>query len=210
MAKQPEAIDRFRIVAEASAAEMGPLLAQLTRMGLQNIGYELITDVRRFQTNGSRRHDVFGDEFALGFIKEHPTFKAAELVAYFEAAGRHKSGAYTAAKLYCENGTLVKLGAGNYRRADVKALPGPEEAKRTRVSPAPKYEGATNETLVRKAIRGRKKITVIAIGKMLSEAGRNGKSASPIISKLAKAKLLKLIQPGEYEVVKQQPGETNG
>jgi hypothetical protein len=52
MAKTPPAtVERFRIHAETSKEQMGDVLAELTKMGLLNIGYELVTDVLTFRTN---------------------------------------------------------------------------------------------------------------------------------------------------------------
>lgn len=202
MAKQPETIDRFRIFAETSSEAMGPLLAQLTRMGLENIGYELITDVRRFQANGSRKmHDISVEEHAALFIKDHPTFKAGELVKHFEAAERHKSGAYTAMRAMVESGSLIKLGNGNYRRADVKAIAPP--AEKTRRGQSPRYD-VSNDDLLLKYIRPRKSVSVADAGLFLEREGRNKNSASPIISRFTKAGLLKLIEPGLYSVVQKK------
>ena len=57
MAKTPPAtVDRFRIHAETSKEHMGHVLAELTKMGLANIGYELVTDVMTFRSkNGPRK-----------------------------------------------------------------------------------------------------------------------------------------------------------
>src|SRR5882724_5600604 len=67
MAKTPVAtVERFRIHAETSMEQMGHVLAELTRMGLQNVGYELITDIVTFKNNGPRQtFDSTGPDFIV-------------------------------------------------------------------------------------------------------------------------------------------------
>lgn len=204
MAKStPETSDRFRIFAETSSEEMGPLLAQLTRMGLQNIGYELITDVVRFNQNERVKHDTGAEEFALSFLTNNPTFKVLDLVRHFEADDRPGNGAYSVVRRLVEKELVVKLGPGNYQRADVKAIAAPavkEKETHTRRGKSPRYE-VSNETLLLKYIRGKKRVTVQQAGAYLEGEGRNKKSASPLIGKFAKDGLLKQIEPGNYEVL---------
>lgn len=183
---------------------MGPLLAQLTRMGLENIGYELITDVRRFHQNGERKvHETTGNELAKAFAQENPTFQINDLVKHFAQADRNGPAAYTAVRHLVEERFLTKLSPGNYQRSDVKAIAAPEPEKKPGRGAVPRHE-ITNDTLVLKAIRGRKKITARELSAMLFSHGRSKKSASPITSRLVKQKLLKLIEPGVFEVVQKK------
>lgn len=203
MAKQPEMRDRFRIFAETSSEAMGPLLAQLTRMGLENIGYELVTDVRRFAGNGERKvHETTSEEFAVAWLKDHPTFQAKELAHHFRDSGRVQGTAYSALRELTYSGVIKKLSPGNYQRADVKAIPPPKTAR----GKMPPHE-ITNDALILKMIKRRKRITVVEAGAMLDEEGRNRKSASPIISRYAKAGLLKQVEPGVYDVVQSKLGK---
>lgn len=202
MAKQPEVRDRFRIFAETSSEAMGPLLAQLTRMGLENIGYELITDVRRFTQNGERKvHETSSVDFATDWVKDHPTFKAVELAHHFRDNDRIQDTAYGALRDLVKNGTLIKLSPGNYQRSDVKAISPPststEKKKRGQVD---RYD-TTNNAMILRFIRRRKRVTVQETGAHLEAEGRNKKSASPIISLYAKAGYLKQVEPGIYDVV---------
>lgn len=174
-------------------------------MGLENVSYELVTDVRRFHTNGERKvHETSAEDDVRAFVQENPTFKLAELGYAFFEKGRAKSSAAGIVSALVKEGLLVKLGGGNYQRADVKAIepPKPEKTKRGGALP---YEGLNNRALILKAMKGRTKISVQGMAELLVSHGRNGKSASPIISGLAKARLLKLIEPGLYEVVKAKP-----
>lgn len=180
---------------------MGPLLAQLTKMGLENIGYELITDVRRFHSNGERKiFETSGIDDARAFAQAHPTFHVSALNALFEEAGRSKAAANQALTGMVGKGELVRLGSGNYKRTDVKAIEPPKENKR---GITPPYE-VSNQELILKAMKGRKKISLDGMIEMLISHGRNKKSASPIVSKLAKLKLLKQVGKGLYEVTGKQ------
>jgi hypothetical protein len=205
MAKQPiEIRDRFRITAEVESQELGPLLAQLARIGLQNIGYELITDVVRFNKNGPLIvHETTGDECAREWLVEHPTFRAIDLVRHFTDSGRSAGSAYSTIKSLGAAGEIVKTSPGHYRRADVKAIapPAAAEGPRKRRGQVPKYD-IPNLDLIMKFLRPRKRVTVQDVCAFLESQGRNKKSASPIVSKLAAAKVLKHIEPGVYEVVK--------
>lgn len=207
MAKQPEMRDRFRIFAETSSEAMGPLLAQLTRMGLENIGYELVTDVHRFAQNGERKvHNTTGDEFAKTYIADHPTFRARDLIQYFRDADRTEGSGYTSIRNFVKKKIIKKLSPGNYQRSDVKAISPPSApAKKTRGS-AIRYD-TPNDGLILKFIKRRKHVTVVEAGAMLKEEGRNAHSASPIISRFAKAGLLKQTEPGSYDVVQSRIGK---
>src|SRR5882672_8716363 len=97
MAKAPATEERFRIHAEASKDNMGHILAELTKLGLANIGYELVTDIVTFRKNGPRKlHEVTGNDFARAFIKENASFAAIELVNHFKANDRTNVSAYKA------------------------------------------------------------------------------------------------------------------
>lgn len=203
MPKEVETRDRFRIFAETSSEAMGPLLAQLTRMGLENIGYELITDVATFKDRKRVVHDVNARDFASQWIETHPTFTMKELQAYFKANDRAATTANYAVGQMVDDKIVVRLGVGNYRRADVQALAGPksEGNVRTRVRGAvPKYD-VPNFDVILKMMRNRKTITVASARELLIQEGRNGKSASPIISRMSSSGLLKQLAPGEYEVL---------
>jgi hypothetical protein len=125
MAKPPEQLppDRFRITCETSEAEVGPLIAQLTRMGYLNVSFELITDVPTYKQRRSR--DASAEAFALAFVDEHPTFALKELTAYFKADNRSAAACYYAVKKLVDAGTLTALADRNYQRADVRAIEPP-------------------------------------------------------------------------------------
>lgn len=118
-----EPVDRFRIVCEASASDMGPIIAQLTRMGLTNIGFELMTDIPAYAQRN--RHDSTAEDFAAAWIEQNPTFKLSHLAAHFRESGRGTSAAYYGVKKLVEAGRLRSLGDGNYAASHIKAIAPP-------------------------------------------------------------------------------------
>ncbi len=138
MAKTPAAtVERFVIHAETSKDHMGHVLAELTKMGLQNVGYELVTDIVTFKNNGPRKlHEVTGNDFAREFVQENASFAAIQLVNHFKANDRTDGMAYKALRALVQEGAVKKLSPGNYQRAGVKALPAPKKETLSSVSRA--------------------------------------------------------------------------
>jgi hypothetical protein len=188
--KDPETIDRYRIIAETSIEQMGFVLAALTKMGLGNISYELITNVNRFKDR--KVHEVSAEAFAAEFVKENARFKSADMVAHFKAAGREASSAYYGIKKLADANVVRKSVGGEFVR--VEALP----------APAPKArqpQGAMNKDVIANAIKGRKQFTIAELRAVFAAEGRNEKSISPILTTMAKAKQIKLVSSGHYSVL---------
>src|SRR5258707_11800808 len=109
MAKTPPAtVDRFRIHAETSKEHMGHVLAELTKMGLANIGYELVTDVLTFRSKNGPR-EVTGDDFARAFVQENASFAASQLVRHFQENDRTSASAHKVIRLLLDAGEIKKL-----------------------------------------------------------------------------------------------------
>lgn len=198
MAKNVVTRDRFRIICEADAEHMGALLAQMTRMGLENIGYELITDVRSFRSN--KVHDQTPEEQITAWLPDHPTFKAAELVRHLKELGRPSpSTTYTTLDRMVAAGKLKKLGPGNYSVPGVKALAAPKAEKSAE---GRQQHDVTNKDLIWKAIKNRKGFKVADIRELFEKEGRNEKSISPQLMNLIAEKKVKRLVNGEYEVLK--------
>lgn len=207
MAKQPITRDRFRIHAETSVEDMGPLLATLTRMGLENVGFELVTEEVRFgqNKNGS------SVEFTKPFLEDHPTFRPSDLVAFYSSNGRTKSAAYSAIMKLVAGGLVRRLGSRNYQRADVEALAPPDAAlaklpklraagKGTGKGNSKKHE-VSNRDLLLRHIRTRRKFKVSELGTLFRAHKRPPHSASSLLSKMVKERELKSLGDGVYERV---------
>jgi len=183
--------------------QMGHILAELTKLGLSNIGYELITDIVTFKKNGPRKvHDVTIDAFAREFIAENASFGAIELVNHFRANDRPANSAYGAIRNLVQEGFLKKLSAGNYQRADVKALAPPKKPTKDKALKRPankarRYE-TKNEDVILKRIKGRSKFTVKELRDLFLNQRRNPKSVGPIVALLAQAKVITALGSGTY------------
>ncbi len=199
MAKTPAAtVERFVIHAETSKDHMGHVLAELTKMGLQNVGYELVTDIVTFKNNGPRKlHEVTGNDFAREFVQENASFAAIQLVNHFKANDRTDGMAYKALRALVQEGAVKKLSPGNYQRAGVKALPAPKKETPGRGGSRNVYE-IGNKNVILKRIKGRATFTLKELRDHFENIRRNPKSVSPIATKLAQAKVITLIEPGTY------------
>jgi len=220
MAKEPTTHTKFRIFADVSAENMGPLLAALTNMGLENIGYELVTDVVTYnKRNNGIKHENTAEEALQGYSIENPTFLIADAIKHFITLGRTKAAIYTAAAVLVKNGFLKKLGPGSYSVATIKAIEPPKEPKSTKAKAkdktkqqkaapekrtrsggsVPKYP-VPNKVLIAKAIGQKKKFSMDDLKVCFESEHRNLKSISPILTNMIKARQIKVIGKGLYEV----------
>lgn len=203
MAKQPP-VERFKLSCEVETINLGPTLAALTKMGLTNLGFELITDVRAFAKN--THPEIRGAIFLAEWIKEHPTFKSKEAVNAFKADGRGDGhSAYGAITNLVDNGILKKIGEGMYSRADVKHLAAPKKKLKAKPSQSVnKYTISNGDFIVRIARRNHGRINTTSLRKVFEADGRMSSSISPTINALLNAKKLKragVVGGGEYLLV---------
>lgn len=195
MAKKPNEIThRYRIHAETSLEDMGKVVAQLTLMGLTNVGFELIEDNISF--NKKPAFETTAEEELTNYIKDNPTFAIKDAIAHFKPHGRTNSSMYTAARILCEKKVLKKLGGGNYSSMHIKAIAAPKGIKQGQ-----HYE-VMNKDLLWNAIKGRKRFTVAEMRALFASEGRPEKSVGGILFNFAQEKRIKNVGEGEYEVTK--------
>ena len=193
-------VDRFRLSCEVAVSDLGPIIAQLTKMGLTNLHFELMTDVPTFAEKV--KHDVNSQDFLLEWTKEHPTFKAVEAVNHFRANQRTPGAAYTALRILVEEKTLKKLGPGNYARADIKAIAAPKkEAKPAKGDPQTRYTVPNTGLIMRLIKRRNGHINLTQVKDAFEKDGRPRGSASPAIRECLDKKLIKRVGEGEYEMI---------
>jgi hypothetical protein len=207
MAKQIEERDRFRISAEVESAALGPLFAQLARMGLQDLRYELITDVMRFKTRVSGGPGA--PAVLRAWLPEHPTFTKAEAVAHAVGNGC-TAGAVMAALVHLVNkGEIIRTEPGHYRRVDA-ALPPPNPAldllprlrERKRIDGPRIIKEVSTWNFIAKAMKGKNRITSTQLSELFVKDGRNPKSISPVTFAMAREGFIKKIGDGEYQILK--------
>ena len=212
MAKQPETQDRFRLHFDTSREMMGVAIAELARMGINNVQYELITDVLAFQTrNAPRVFETDALDVARTFIEQHHTFKARELTKLFEEEGRSQSNGFSVIKKLVELGELRKLGGGHYQSTAVKALAAPEEATKPPQESEPKDSTAatkkrysvSNIDLVWNGIKRRSKASRQEMTQILVDSDRPKSSVNGLTAKLVERGKLKALGEGWYDVIKQ-------
>jgi hypothetical protein len=205
MAKQPPEIrDRFRIYVETTMEQMGSVVATLTKMGVENIGHELITDVKAW---GRKEHDTTAAEAIAEYVQEHPTFHISELVAHFKQAGRSRGAVDAAVRNMVAKNLLTKLGDGNYQSADVKAIAPPKAAapvatKKARPANKVPHYDISNKDLIWRHIKNRVRFKLADLRVLFRANNRPDKSVSPLMTKMVGEKLIRLVGPGEYLVMK--------
>ena len=206
MPKQ-EVVERFRISCEAEPEQMGGIIAQLTRMGLTNIKFDLIADVRSFSRNAPPKDGISNTDYLRAWIDTHPTFKAIEAQNYFRNDNR--PAVYPTLRALVDEGVLKKLGPGDYSRADVKHIAGPKKAKASPAKAAakakvkkkqPSFEVNAEEALLRIARRNHGRFTSELAKKHFAVQGRSPAGVGPTISRLLKDKMIRRTDTGSYEL----------
>lgn len=192
MPKQPETIDRVRIFADISIEMMGPVIVALTKMGIRDIGHELITDIITFK--GSRKKVAQGEteQRVLAFIETNPTFGVAKDLVPALPGANHNT-LHTVCQRLAEKGILVRLGEGNYRRSDVKQI--------AASSPSSAQPSDRAIDLVRTFMTGKKKFTIDQLKKVFEENGKRPMSVHQSCYELVQLKELKRTGTGEYAVI---------
>jgi hypothetical protein len=208
MAKLPT-IDRFRISCEVEVSDLGPIIAQLTKMGLTNVNFELMTEIPAFAQKA--HHAVKAEDFLREWIGEHPTFSAKEAVAHFRQSGRTDGACYSALPKLVADKTLKKVGPGNYARSDVKAIAAPKKEKKAAkaIANAQKYPVSHAAFIERIAKRKHGHFTTADIKTAFEKQGRPASSASPSINELLTKQVIRRVGGGEYELTA-APAKTNG
>jgi hypothetical protein len=214
--KDPETVDRFRVSCEVPKDQLGHIVAEMTKMGLEHVNYELITDVLNYKK--PKKFDTNGTDHLRAWIKDHPTFNRQEVIAHFIETGRSEDSGSNAVYILAREKAIKKLGDGNYQRADIKAIAGPKKAKTAKVVKviAPKKRGSqpgrkpnvtriyaiSNNDLLLTKFRERKKFTVREAEDYFEANKRPRKSVWPILHNLTNLHKLKRLTQGEYAVVK--------
>jgi hypothetical protein len=204
--REPETVDRFRIYAEIPKDQLGHWVTEFTKMGLKEIGHELITDILNYKEKKPRVvYETSGDDFLREWLKTHATFNRTEALGHFEQGGRTaKSGDAALARLI-KLKEVKPLGQGNYQRAGVKAIAAPKKAKAKKPAKPPRRPVTNykvpNIDLILGFMRKRKTVTLSDIQTVFAKSGRPVKSVSPILTDLIAKHKVRRVGTGEYSVV---------
>jgi hypothetical protein len=199
MPKAPS-IDTFKITCEVAVHNLGPAMVRLAQIeGLIVTGSELVTTVKSFTQNARTTHHIKAEGYLEQWLKDHPTFRAAEAVRHFKADGRTSGACYTALRVMSADGRLRKLGDGMYQRPDIKALAKPKKEKEGPLTRTHK-EVPGPEFALRLMRRSHGKMSSATLKKHFDEDGRAGSGVSGVIQKLLKGKHIKRIDEGLYQL----------
>jgi hypothetical protein len=195
--------ERFKISCEVEIVDLGETIATLTRMGFDNITFDMITDVRSFARNAPPKDGINSVEFLRKWTETNPTFKAIDAVKFFETDGRSKGAAYPAMSALVDEGFLKKLGPAQYSRADVKHIAPPKKKTETKIAKQAtqhKFEINAEAALLSIGRRNHGKFTSELAKKHFSVQGRKPTGVGPCINKLMKDKLIRRTDTGSYEL----------
>lgn len=202
----PETVERFRVQCEVEKDQLGHIIAELTKLGIQHVHHELVTDVLGYKK--PQKFEVSSINVLREYIKTQPTFTRKDVVAHFAEIGRGEDPASNALYHLSRLGEIKKLGEGNYQRAGVKAIAGPKkhkkaakkEAKKARPQAA-RYD-VSNLDLILRTFRNRKSFTLKQAEALLEANGRPPQSTSPVLLKLVATHKVRRIGQGEYATIK--------
>jgi hypothetical protein len=192
---KPPPVDYFELKVGRVPKEMlGEAMAALTRLGLDEVHFNLISDIPAFSKRTN--HATTGETFLAEWIKDHPTFRSAEAVKAFKEDGRNGSAAYYALRVLKDNGVLVSPTGGAYRRADVKPIAPPKKRAAQNT-----YDIKNHELILRQARRSHGRFSTESARRLFAAEGRPVTSIGPSINRLLKAKLAKRVGDGSYALI---------
>jgi hypothetical protein len=189
---KPPPEEYFRVtVNKVSKAQLGPVMAELARLGLDDVGFDLTTDIRAYSKRAN--HDIKGDAMLREFVADNPTFTAQQATAHFKANGRDAGAVYYAIKKLIDAGEIRRIGEGNYSQKGVKALAPPKKVKHDLVHTA---------FIMRFAARRHGKIARLDLLEAFRDDGRNPSAISASLKSLMRMGQVKRVGEGVYEVIK--------
>lgn len=215
--KEPETIDHFKVSCKVAKEKLGDVLAMFTRMGLEHVEYEMITDVLNFKQR--QTYDVDGVTALREWIKDHPTFKRSEAVAHFAPLGRSQHSVSNAVHRLAKLKELISLGNGNYQRADIKAIAGPKAKVKNSEPRFGKKTGKPlrdtskrydipNRDFILRLLGKRKSMTLAQMIEAFEKDDRAPQSVSPVLDKLMSLHKVRRIAQGEYAIVRRPKPHT--
>jgi hypothetical protein len=205
MPKAPP-VEYFEVTVRCPKEALGELMSDINKRGLTDVNFNLVTAVKTFNRNSASAPtdpSMRSREFLSVWLKDHPTFRALDVVKAFKADGRTAGAAYTVLREGCADGTLKKLGIGDYSRADVKALAAPKKGKKTKGAKKAKAHHEINgaEFALRTMRRTHGRMSSSTLKKHFESDGRVPTGVGPIINRLLEDKRIKRVGEGLYEIV---------
>ncbi|WP_354100138.1 MULTISPECIES: hypothetical protein [unclassified Bradyrhizobium] len=169
---------------------VGETISALTKLGHQEISFEVVTVVPTFAQRSSPA--ISAEDFLTEWVKDNPTFRPRDAASAFKADGRAPTSVYAALTNLVEKKVLKKLGPGNYASVDVKHLEPPK------ASPATRHAVSHKDFALRCARRNHGRVTASGLKDQFEKDGRNRDSVSTTINELLNAKQIKRVGEGSY------------
>lgn len=211
MVKAPVEQDRFRVLCNSVPVEqLGTVMAALAKIGVLDVHTELVTDVITF--NRRQNHDTSAEVFLQEkWLPDHPTFKAKEVVTFFDLHGRTPGAAYTALRVLVEKKELKKLGEGQYARKDAFL---PTSTKKKEAKPKAKkavvHSKPNSQFALDFAMKNGGQLVRADLKKAMEKAGRNTTGISAMVRELLKHKRIERASEGIYSVKSASPLNGSG
>lgn len=191
--------DRFIIHANVPRVQVGDVLAMYTEMGITDVSYEFVTDIRTHHRNPGRDSASLLGEY-LNNLGSRKSFSTKEVVNHFVAAGATGSAAYFALKKMVDTNQLTKFEDKTYALAP-KQLPAPARAESEAESEAAPENGQ-RLSKVERAIRFLKGRESFHRSELTKEIGAAPQSMGSIMTRLQELKRVKPAKArGEYTVI---------
>lgn len=192
-----EIVQRDRFVIRATGIEAtvdeglaGKMLSALTRWGINDATYEVVTDVHTFAQK--KVYEVKAEDFMRAWMQDHPTFGAIEAVKHFREDGRTDGSAYTSLRTLVEKRELRKTSPGHYQRADVKAIEAGKHIARER------HDVDHREFILRYARSHGGRASRQKLLAYFEQHGRKATSVGGALNVLIAGKMMKSLGEGEY------------
>lgn len=189
--KKPETQLRYRVHCETQdLLGLGPLVATLTEMGYQKVGFELVTETLTYKrSNNGMSQRTRRDEITAAFIDENPSFRTHEFKNVIRDAGFSDATAYKLLNDFVTNKTLRR--DGDQYHVAVNKVPVPTNDRKT-------YDVSCHELVVGFAKKHQGKFTREQVQQVLRTHKRPISQASAVCSTMMKKKLAKRVGPAQY------------
>ena len=219
---KPPPVEYFMLRAPTPKELLGEAVAALTKIGLTEVNFDLMTDVPAFASRTN--HTIKAEAFLEQWMADHPTFRAVEAIRAFKADGRTPGAGYTALRVMSADGRLTKLGEGMYSLPGVKQIAAPKKSTAKQTEKAkPKitrvhHDVDHREFILRYARQHNGRFSLAKIRDYFEKHNRKSSSVGGAINVLKERKLIKLLGDGEYVLLSKamaakpqpEPAKLNG
>lgn len=205
MAKEEQqSSDYFKVFFDIDVNALGAVVAVLTKMGLPNVGYELVTEIRSFGTN--RKYAETGIVTALRTMMDGAPHAAKDMREAFRAAGRDTNSVPSVISSMVEKGLAKKTGPGTYRltaagvKRAIKTQQPDQDSAPALALPKPQQQSdKTAGEVIEQLLSDGKPHDLAEMRKLFESLGRQASSVSGQISIMIGEKTITRVSSGVYQ-----------